>query len=95
MTTDDIKEKVIHQEAVLHQVVETNKLIAEQVKATNEKVDKLAEVLAKHEVIQVELSHLGKRIGQLEQLRWWFGTLVVGAIITYVLKTVVFVGGQV
>lgn len=94
MTTDDIKEKVIHQAAMLQQVVETNKLLAEEVKATNEKVDKLTEVISKHEVIQVELSHLGKRIGQLEQLRWWFGTLVVGAVITYVMKTVVFTGGQ-
>lgn len=93
MTTDQVKEKVIQQGELLKQIVETNKMLAEQVKGTNDKVDKLTEVISKHEVLQVELHHLGKRLGQLEQLRWWLGSLVVGAVVTYILKTTIFGGG--
>lgn len=92
MTQDNIKEKVIQQGEILKQIVELNKVLSDQVKATNVKVDKLAEVLAKHEVLQVEISHLSSRISHMEQLRWWLGTLTIGAIITYVLKVTLFVG---
>lgn len=77
------------QESIAKQGVQLEHL-ANELKQTNTKIDKLAEIFNKHEVIQTDLKHIERRIGQLEQLRWWLGSTIVFAVLGAVLKLVVF-----
>lgn len=92
MTQNEMVEFVTRQEVLIEQMVKTQNTLAEELKNTNKKIDSLAEVFAKHEVITTEIKHIERRIMQLEQLRWWFGSTIVLAVIGAVLKLVIFNG---
>lgn len=92
MTQQELVESVTRQEILMEQVVKTQTTLAEDVKNTNRKIDTLAELFSKHEVITTELKHIERRINQLEQLRWWIGSAIVFAVIGAVLKLVIIDG---
>lgn len=89
MTQQEIANSVTRQDVLMEQVVRTQNALAEEIKNTNKKIDSLADILSKHEVIATEIKHIEKRIGQLEQLRWWLGTTIVFAVLGAVLKLVI------
>lgn len=89
MTQQEIANSVTRQDVLLEQVVRTQNVLAEEIKNTNKKIDSLAEILSKYEVITTEIKHIEKRIGQLEQLRWWLGTTIIFVVLGAVLKLVI------
>lgn len=89
MTQQEIQNSVTRQDVLLEQVVKTQNALAEEIKNTNKKIDSLAEILSKHEVIAIEMKHIEKRIGQLEQLRWWLGSTIILAVLGAVVKLVI------
>lgn len=89
MTQQEIANSVTRQDVLLEQVVKTQNALAEEIKNTNKKIDSLADIIAKHEVISTEIKHIEKRIGQLEQLRWWLGSTIIFAVLGAVLKLVI------
>lgn len=89
MTQQELTDSVTRQEILMEQVVKTQSTLAEELKNTNKKIDSLAEIFSKHEVISTELKHIERRIGQLEQLRWWLGSTIVFAVLAAILKLVI------
>lgn len=89
MSEATLQEAVTRQEVLMEQVVKTQNSLADELKNTNSKIDKLAEIFNKHEVIQTDIKHIERRIGQLEQLRWWLGSAIVFAVLGAVLKLVI------
>lgn len=73
--------------AISH-LTKTIEKLERKLEDTNENLNKVSATLVNYKILQEKISALEERVENLEKLRWWVGTLIVGGLLTALFRLV-------
>lgn len=85
---DNLKADFIELKHKVENFENTAESMLKNLTAIDTKLSSIADKINKLEILQNHIAYLEKRVESLEKLRWWGGTLLVGAVTLALLKNI-------